>query len=372
LKPSEQSEPVPNKSVQRTLPILAVLVIMLLFIGTLGFLWKQGQDRPEEVQTESPEIRDIVRKTVATGAIVPRNEVAIKPQVSGLVSLLHVEPGETVERGDLLAEIQVVPDSGQLANASSSLSASRIRLAEAEREEQRVRSMVEKGAVSKAALDEAITDLALAKESLRGSQDTLSIIRKGAAAGGGEVRTQVRATVAGMILSVPVKEGQSVIEANTFNEGTTIAEIADMTDLIFQGTVDESEVGQISEGLPLSIKIGAYPDKRFEGVLEYIAPKGLEEGGAVLFEIKAAVTEQGDTFVRAGVSANADIVLEKREQVLTINEASLLFEDGATFVEVQGAQEGFFEKSPVELGLSDGIRTEVLDGVSTGQVIKRQ
>lgn len=361
-----------NPSVKRTLPILAVLAIVVLFIGTLGFLWKQGQERPEEVQTESPEIADIVRKTVATGAIVPRNEVAIKPQVSGLISVLHVEPGETVARGDLLAEIQVVPDSGQLANASSSLSASRIRLAEAEREEQRVRSMVDKGAVSKAALDEATTNLALAKESLRGAQDTLSIIRKGAAAGGGEVRTQVRATVGGMVLSVPVKEGQSVIEANTFNEGTTIAEIADMTDLIFQGTVDESEVGQISEGLPLSIKIGAYPDKRFVGTLEYIAPKGLEEGGAVLFEIKAAVTEQEDTFVRAGVSANADIVLEKREQVLTLNEATLLFEDGETFVEVQGSQEGIFEKTAVELGLSDGIRTEVLGGVVAGEVIKRQ
>lgn len=356
---------------KRALPVVVVLVIVALFVGTLGYLWSQSQAPAEEVQTLQPGPQDIVLKTVATGAIVPRNEVAIKPQVSGLISVLHVEPGDTVARGDLLAEIQVVPDTGQLSNASTAVSQAKIRLAEAQREEVRVSALVQKGALSQAALDTAQTELSLAQEALRGAQDTLAIIRKGAARGGGEVRTEVRATVPGTVLTVPVKEGQSVIEANTFNEGTTIAEVADMGDLIFQGDVDESEVGRIRTGLPLVIRIGAYPDQRFDGELEYIAPKGNEESGAVLFEIKAALQVPEGQFIRAGVSANADIVLEKKEGVLAINESALIFEQGQTYVQVQ-RPDGTYEDTLVELGISDGIHAEVLSGLSGGEVVKKQ
>lgn len=357
---------------KRVLPMLIVVVVLLGFVGTLGFLWKKSQPEPEAVQLDAPVVTDIVKKTVATGAIVPRNEVAIKPRVSGIVEVVHVEPGAQVERGTLLAEIAIVPNSQQLASARSNVSSAEISLANAKRDLDRVQGLAGQGAVSRTQLELAQTQFALREEELKAARTNLRIIRDGASAGAGaNVSTEVRSTVTGMVLSVPIKVGESVIESNNFNDGTTIAEVADMGDLIFQGTVDESEVGRIAVGMPLEITIGAYPDNRFTGTLEYIAPKGQDAQGAVAFEIRAALDAQDQVFIRAGCSANADIVLEKAEQVLAVRESTLIFDDAGTWVEVETAPDTF-ERRQVELGISDGLFVEVLSGVGESDAVKRQ
>lgn len=346
-----------------------IIAALALICGTTAFLFRRAQAPDMTYETASPELRDIIRKTVASGALVPRNEVAVKPRVSGVVDALAVEPGAVVEVGDLLAEIGVIPDSMSLNNATASLRAADISLADAERAHERDSGLFEQNALSAAALQQSEVRLQLRQQERRAAADTLRLIREGAARGGEDVNTQVRATIRGMVLDVPVKVGQSVIESNTFNEGTTVALVADMGDLIFQGSIDESEVSRVRVGMPLSITVGALEDEFFSGELEYIAPKGSIENGAVQFEVRAAIDTPQERFIRAGVSATADIELEKRAAVLSINEALLKFEDGSPYVEVE-VSEQIFERRPVELGISDGIYTEVLSGVSADDQLK--
>ncbi|MCB9781111.1 MAG: efflux RND transporter periplasmic adaptor subunit [Alphaproteobacteria bacterium] len=355
---------------RRFAPLLLVLLVALAFLGTLGFLWNQARETPQTVTTTTPQVRDIVRKTVATGAIVPRSEVGIKPAVSGLVAALHVEPGQLVEQGDLVAEIRVVPDSGRLASAQARVRAAELNLQDGRRELDRTERLAEESAVSQAELDRMRSEYTQREQELDAARTDLQIVRDGASRKSGAVSTEVRAPVRGMVLSVPVEQGWSVIETNTFNEGTTIATVADMGDLIFQGKVDESEVGRISEGMALSIKIAAFPGRTFDGALEYISPKGVLDQGAVQFEIRAAITPPDDVFVRAGSSANADIVLDKRTEVLAIEEAVLQFDGETPYVEVQQAPQQFARRD-VALGLSDGIWVQVEDGVAQDDVLKR-
>ncbi|MCB9760954.1 MAG: efflux RND transporter periplasmic adaptor subunit [Alphaproteobacteria bacterium] len=354
---------------RRWLPALVLIGTLLAFVGTLGFLWQKSQAPPTVFTTESPVVTDIVKKTVATGAIVPRNEIALKPQVSGIIESIAVEPGDVVTRGDLIARIQVIPNSGQLASAQAQVRAAELNLSRAQQELGRSERLHDQGVLSDDAMDAARVAFQLREQELASARTNLRIIREGAIAGSGGAATEVRATVGGMILSVPVKEGESVIESNTFNAGTTIAYVADMSDMIFQGKVDESEVGKISVGMPLDITIGALQDRRFAGTLEYIAPKGELDEGAVKFEIRAALAQQEGVFVRAGVSANADIVLDHREQVLAVKEALLQFEEDAVFVEVETAPQTF-ERRDVEVGLSDGIHVEIVSGVTEADKLK--
>lgn len=355
---------------RRILPFLLGLFLFVGFLATLGFLWWKSRDVPVTYAIEKAEIADVVEKTVATGAINPRVEVAIKSRVSGVVSRLAVEPGQIVRAGDLIGEIRVIPDVAALEQAQSAVQAARIGLDDAKRQLERGEQLAGTAAIAGRELDDLRTAYALAQQEYESAQRQLQIVREGATRQTADVSTQVRSTVDGMVLSVDVEAGQSVIESNTFNEGTTIATVADMNDLVFEGQVDESEVGRLKEGMPLEITVGALENRTFAGTLEYISPKGVLEEGAVQFEIKARVEPPDDVFIRAGSSANADIVLDRRDDVLTVEERLVGFdEDGKPYVEVAvGDQQ--FERRSVELGLSDGIRAEVLAGIDANTELK--
>jgi HlyD family secretion protein len=354
---------------RRALPIVVAIVVFGAFAWTLVFLYRKSKVEPVTYKTASAEVRDIVHKTVAAGAIVPRREVSIKPRVSGIIQRLSVVPGQFVKAGDMIAEIKIVPNVVNLNAAESRLEAAHINLKNRQSELDRVLGLRREQLVSEADLSRGQLELDLARQEVAAARNNLQLIKEGAIAGSGKVSNLVTSTVEGMVIEVPVKEGASVIETNNFNEGTTIASVADMQDMIFQGYVDESEVGKVREAMPVSISIGALVGQKFQGTLEYIAPKGTSRDGTIEFEVRAALKLQPGSFVRANYSANADIILERREHVLAINERLLQFEAGKPFVEVQNAAHGY-DKRSLELGLSDGVVVEVVRGLSASDVIK--
>ncbi|MDH3743762.1 MAG: efflux RND transporter periplasmic adaptor subunit [Acidobacteriota bacterium] len=346
------------------------LVLLASFAGTLYFLWAKSQEDPVVYETNNPFVASIVKKTVATGSVVPRKEIAIKPQVSGIVDKVYVEPGQVVTEGDLVAKVTIIPNMASLSAAENRLNRSRISLENAQTEYNRNRQLFQEGVVSEASFKVWEIELKNAKEEVAAAEDNLAVIREGARKKSAySTNTLVKATSSGMVLEVPVEEGDSVIEANTFNDGTTIAAIADMDEMIFEGKVDESEVGNLQEGMELLLTVGAVEKEQFRATLEYIAPKGVEEEGAIQFEIRAAMDLKENVFIRANYSANADIVLDKREDVLAIQESWLQFDDDGTFVEVETGDQDF-EARRVETGLSDGIVIEVLDGLTEEDRIK--
>jgi HlyD family secretion protein len=352
--------------------VLIAVVVLSLFGGTVWFLWAKS-NKPETVYlTESPRKATIIKKAVATGAVVPRQEVEIKPRVSGIVDAIYVEAGQHVEEGALVARIRLVPDMVNLSNAQSRVTRAEIGLDNARQEYERNKALQADGLISQAAFQPFDTAYQNARAELAAAQENLGLIQKGISASAGNVsNTLVRSTISGMVLEVPVEVGHSVIETNTFNAGTTLATVADMDDMIFEGNVDESEVGKLKPGMALLLTIGAVPGKPLEATLEHIAPKGVEEDGAIQFEIRAALAPQSEVLVRANYSANADIVLDRRDDVLAINESLLQFEDGKHFVEVEtGPQK--FEKREIQTGLSDGIQIEVVAGVTESDKIKAQ
>jgi len=350
-------------------PALITLTIIGLFVWTLVFLYNKSQATPITHKTETPFKTDIVKKTVATGAIVPRKEVAIKPRISGVIDELYIEAGKQVAKGDRIAKIKIIPNMVNLNAAESRVKTARVRARNADKELARFQGLFDRKLISEADLTARRLDSELADQEVSAAESNLQLIREGAARGSGKVQNEVTSTVDGMILDVPVEEGVSVIETNNFNEGTTIATVANMRDLIFKGTVDESEVGKLEVGMELDIRIGAIDDQSLKGTLEYIAPKGVSKDGAIQFEIRAAITARDDVFVRANYSANADIVLDRRRDVLAIREAVVGFDDGKPYVEVETAPQKF-EKRPVELGLSDGINIEVLGGIDADTQLK--
>jgi len=355
---------------KKIITIVAALGLLGLFGGTLWFLWSKAQKKPVVYRTETPEVGDIVKKAVATGAVIPRKEVAVKPQVSGIIERIEVEPGDQVRRGDLLAVIRVIPQTAALAAAESRVNVARLRLEDAEREQARNQRLFDEGVLAETALRTATLARDTANEELAAAGDTLAVIRRGVPARSGqETNTRVRATIDGTVLDVPVKEGASVIESNTFNDGTTIATLADMSELIFEGKVDESEVGKLRPGMNMVLTIGALEPARFDAVLEHIAPKGFEENGAIQFKIRAALGDPGDAVIRANYSANADIVLDRRDGVIAVKESALQFEGEEIYVEVETAPQTF-ERRKVRTGLSDGIRIEVVEGLAKDDRIK--
>lgn len=354
---------------KRIVPILIVLGIVAVGAGTMYWLWSKSQKPPVVAKTESAETKTIVKKTVATGAIVPREEVELKPRVSGVIEELYLEAGAVVRTGDKVAKIRVVPDAAALQRAESGVAASKIAFDTAKRELARAQQLYAQGVIAEAELARYQTDLALRQQELGSAGSSLTIVKEGATKGGPASNVVVTATVDGMVIDVPVKKGQSVIESNNFNPGTTIASVADMGDMIFLGQIDESEVGKIKEGLPLAIKIGALEKETFDGKLEYIAPKGKLIDGAIQFEIKASITPKEGVFIRAGYSANADVVLDKRTDVLAVREAVVQRKDGKAIVEIETAPKQFTPRE-VKLGLSDGIYVEVLEGVTATDKIR--
>jgi HlyD family secretion protein len=351
---------------------LLILVLLATFVGTLYFLYSKSREKPAVHATQQPFVTSVVKKTVATGSVVPRLEVEVKPQVSGIVEEIYVEAGDVVAKNELIAKVRIVPDMVNLSNAENRLKRAEISLENARNEHQRNDKMFRQGLISESEF--VVFDLALknARQELAAAEDNLALIREGArkkAAGGATTNTLVRATAAGMILDVPVEEGDSVIEANTFNDGTTIVSIADMEEMVFEGTVDESEVGRIREGMPLIVTVGAIDTERFDATLEYIAPKGVEDEGAIVFEIRAAMQLKQEVFLRANYSANADIVLDRHDEVLAIRESWLQFDGETPYVEVETTPQ-IFERRDIETGLSDGIIIEVSAGLSEGDRIK--
>lgn len=351
-----------------------IIFFVIVFLGAsayLGYYFYKNNEKPKEVfKTVQPTYEEIIKKTVATGAIVPKKEVTIKPQVSGIIEKLYVEPGDKVRTGQLIAKIKVRPNMATVSNAESVLRRSRISLENATKEFNRQKSLFDKGVIAEQEFNRFKLDLELAKESVEAAKENLQIIREGMTKNAGSSTTLVRSTVAGMVLDIPFKEGSSVIESNTFNEGTTVATIADMGKMIFEGKVDESEVGKIQKGMDLLLTVGALEDVSFSAKLDYISPKGVDEEGTIKFDIRATVDLQKDAFLRAGYSANADIVLDKRDSVLSIKESNLIFSGDTTYVEIEVTDQQF-EKRMIKTGISDGIQIEVLSGLKKGDKIKK-
>ena len=397
--------------------------LLLATIGLSIYFVQQNRKAPENFKTEKPEITDIIKKAVATGAIRPRKEVQVKPQVSGVVDELYVEEGQIVQKGQQLARIKLVPSEVNINSAQSNVELARLRVRNAQREldrqkalstkqldveearasyenakleEERQRGLLEEGVVSqqdynqfkltldlsKAAFENAKiaaqnnirqfeTDLDISQQELQAAINNLQLLREGASRNSKQVANIVTATLDGMVLDIPVEEGSSVIERNNFNEGTSIAIIADMNELIFEGKVDESDVGKLKEGMPLLLTVGAIDNAKFDATLEFISPKGEDEEGTVKFEVRAAVKPSEDIFLRAGYSANADIILEKATSVIAVKERDVLMEGDSAFVEIETG-ERVFDKRQIEIGLSDGILMEVRSGVDTSMAVKVQ
>lgn len=397
-------------------------MLLLVTAGLFAYFNQQGDNDVEGIKTTKPTIEDVVKKTVATGSIKPRKEIMVKPQVSGVIDELFVEAGQLVTKGQKLARIKLIPDQVSINNAQSSVELTRMRrdeaqrelnrqkkvfdqqldveqaranLADAKQEEERQRNLFDDGIISQtdynqfklrlniqqAAFDNAgigalnslkqfEADLDIRQQEYAAAQDNLALLREGATRNSKQVSNVVVSTVAGMVLDVPIEEGASVIERNNFNEGTTIASVADMQSLIFEGNVDESDVGKLKEGMPLELTVGAIESEKFSATLEYISPKGVEEEGAVKFEVKAAIQPTSKSFLRAGYSASGDIILDRRDQVIVLQERDLIFKKDSTFVEIKTGEDKF-EKRLVKTGLSDGIKIEIFD-LDTTTVVKVQ
>jgi HlyD family secretion protein len=359
------------RSVKRVVPFIIILGIVSAMAWTMLFLYNKSQARPQVFKTQKGRVMDVVKKAVAPGAIVPRREVTIKPRVSGVLEKIEVLPGQYVKQGALIAKIRIIPDVVSLNNAESRLKAAQISHENAVQEFARYEKLHAQGLVSETEYNQQKLNAELKRQELDTAENNLQLVKVGASKRSGAISNVVYSTVEGMVLEVPVKEGGSVIEANNFNEGTTIASVADMNDLIFSGTVDESEVGKVKEGMPVSITVGALGDQKFQGKLEYIAPKGVAKDGTIQFEVRARLDTVQGAFIRANYSANADIILERHDNVFAISESLVKFENGKAFVEVETAPQ-VFERREVKLGLSDGLDVEVLSGVDTKASIKVQ
>lgn len=348
-------------------------LFVFVLIWTFVFLWKKSRPVKVEYQIVMPVIGTIEKKTVATGKVEPRDEVLIKPQISGIVSEVCKEAGQSVKAGEVLAKVKVIPEMGTLSAAESRVNVAQINLRQTQKEYDRTKELYKGKVIASEEFERAETEWMRAKEELQNAQDNLEIVRDGIAKRSSQFsNTQIRATITGMILDVPIKVGNSVIQSNNFNDGTTIATIADMSDMIFKGKIDETEVGRIKEGMPLTLTIGALQDMKFNAILEYISPKSIEENGAILFEIKAAAEVPDSVFVRAGYSANAEIILDRCQEVLTIPESTVEFQQDSTFVQVVTAEEPELElqRRYVKLGLSDGINIQVKEGLTTSDKIR--
>jgi HlyD family secretion protein len=355
---------------RRIFRIFGFTIIAALFIGTLVFLWKKAQAKPVVYQVQKAQVINILKKTVATGSVIPRKEIEIKPQVSGIVEEIFIESGKKIRKGDVIARVKIIPDMVNLNNAESRVNRAKLNLEDARIAFERLSALFDKQVISKEEFQKANLMINSAKEEAEAADNNLELIRRGVTKSSETTtNTLIRSTIDGMVLDVPVKEGFSVIQANTFNAGTTIAIVADMGDMIFQGKVDETEVGKIREGMNIDLTIGAIATEKFVAVLRYIAPKGIIENGAIQFDIKADVKLLENQFIRSGYSANANIVLDKRDSVLAIPEGLLKFEKDSAFVEIETLPQKF-EKRFVKTGLSDGINIEIVSGITKEDRLK--
>ncbi|RPJ78418.1 MAG: efflux RND transporter periplasmic adaptor subunit [Alphaproteobacteria bacterium] len=359
---------------KKVLKILLLVVVLGAIGGTMFFLYQKSKKKPVVYEIKSPFISNVVKKTVATGSVVPRKEIDIKPQVSGIVEEIFIEAGNRVKKGDLIARVTIIPNMVELNNAESRLNKAKINFEDSKLVYERQKKVYEQGVIPEAEFQQFRLSYMNALEEQETAEANLQLIKEGVSKkSGAATNTLIRSTIEGMVLDVPVEVGNSVIESNTFNEGTTIASVADMGEMIFEGKVDETEVGKLRLGMPLILSIGAIEEEKFDAELEYISPKGKEENGAIQFEIKADVKLKNNSFIRAGYSANADIVLDRKDSVMVIPESLIKFEreGDSAYVEIE-TQPQIFEKRYIKTGLSDGVNIEVKDGIIISDKLKGQ
>jgi HlyD family secretion protein len=351
----------------------ALLIIgAVLVIWTFWFLYQKSRPKVKKYVIENVAVGSIDKKTVATGKVDPRNEILIKPQMSGIIAAVYKEAGDIVRAGDVIAKIKVIPDMVSLNGAESRVSRAQISFDQSKRNYDRDGKLFTDKVISKEEYEKTQLQFYNDKEELRTAKDNLSLTRDGISTNSAAIsNTLVRSTINGTILDVPVKVGNSVIQSNNFNDGTTIATVANMSDMLFVGKLDETEVGKIKVGMPMDITIGALQDQKLTAKLEYVSPKGKEENGAIMFEMKAAVKVPKDVFVRAGYSANAEIVFSKSQNVITIPESCIEFGGDTAFVYILKTKEPqTFTKKQIKIGLSDGVRIEVKSGLTTRNKIR--
>ena len=355
---------------KKAFKIIIGVVILGIFGYTMFFLYQKSKTKPIVYETKSPFKANIIKKTVATGSIVPRKEIEIKPKVSGIIEEIYIKPGQHIKKGDLIAKVKIIPDMVNLNNAESRLNRAKISYEDSKVVYDRQKKLYDEGVIPLSEFQQVRLGNNNATEEMNSAESNLELIREGVVKKSGQsTNTLVRSTINGMVLDVPVEEGNQVIESNNFNSGTTIAFVADMGEMIFKGKVDETEVGKIRQGMKLLLSVGAIEKDKFEAELEYISPKGKEENGAIQFEIKAKVKLKDNLFIRSGYSANADIVLDHRDSVLSIEEGLVQFKGDSTFVEVEKGKQ-IYVKRFIKTGLSDGINIEVLNGLKKTDKIK--
>jgi RND family efflux transporter, MFP subunit len=353
--------------------IALVVVVAAIFVGTFAFLYSKSKPQIKQYEIVTPEITDLEKTTVATGKVEPRDEILIKPQISGIVDEVYKEAGQTVKKGEVIAKVKVIPELGQLNSAENRLRLAEINTKQAETEFARMKKLYQDKLISKEEYEKSEVSVKQAREEKATSKDALDIIKEGITKKSASYsNTMIRSTIDGLILDVPVKAGNSVIMSNTFNDGTTIATVANMNDLIFRGNIDETEVGRIHEGMPIKLTIGALQNLTFDATLEYISPKGVEQNGANQFEIKAAIKVPDSVNIRSGYSANAEIVLDKASKVLAIPESTIEFSGDSTFVWVltDSVPEQKFIRRQVTTGLSNGIKLEIKKGLTMKEKVR--
>ena len=353
--------------------LIVAAIVAVIFIGTFVFLYQKSQPTPVVYSEFTPEVKDIQKTTVITGKIEPRNEITVKPQISGIITELYKEAGDMVQQGEVIAKVKVIPDMGQLSSAEARVRLADINLKQAQVDFSREESLYKQKLVSADEFDKIKQTLRQAKEEVVAAQDALDVVRNGVSKSNASASsTLIRSTITGLILDVPVKVGNTVVLSNTFNDGTTIATVANMNDLIFRGNIDETEVGRLVEGMPMKITIGALQDLSFEANLEYVSPKAVESNGANQFEVKAAVHVIKGGKIRSGYSANAEIVLAKATKVLSIPESAIEFSGDSTFVYiVKGeGEKKTYDRRAVTTGLSDGVNIEIKKGITAKDKVR--
>lgn len=352
--------------------IALLAIVAIIFLGTFAFLYQKSKPVVELYEVMEVTTGNLEKTTIATGKIEPRDEILIKPQISGIIDAVYKEAGEKVKKGEVIAKVKVIPELGTLNSAESRVRLAEINARQSETDFSRMKKLYEEKLISAEEYEKSEVSVKQAREELQTAKDNLEIVKEGITQNSASFSsTLIRSTIDGLILDVPIKEGNSVIMSNTFNDGTTIATVADMNDLIFRGNIDETEVGRLHEGMPVKITLGALQDMEFQAELEYISPKGVEENGANQFEIKAAIRVPDSVTVRSGYSANAEIVLQRVQDVLTIPESCVEFSGDTTFVYVLTQIEPqLFNRQQVSIGMSDGINIEIKDGLAEGQKVR--
>ena len=353
--------------------IALLIIVAMIFLGTFMFLYQKSKPVAIVYEVLNVSTGNLERTTVATGKIEPRNEILIKPQISGIIDAIYKEAGETVKKGEVIAKVKVIPELGTLNSAESRVRLAEINARQNETDFERMKTLFDKKLISNEEYEKSEVSLKQAREELQTAKDNLEIVKEGITKNSASFSsTLIRSTIDGLILDVPIKERNSVIMSNTFNDGTTIATVANMNDLIFRGNIDETEVGQLHEGMPVKITLGALQGMEFAAKLEYISPKGVEVNGANQFEIKAAISVPNEVKVRSGYSANAEIVLQQANGVVNIAESAIEFSGDSTFVYLltDSNPEQRFSRTQVITGMSDGMNIEIKNGLTDGQKVR--